>query len=360
MVMTRSSSLTRVATFIARLNQERTNTVRQRLKEWYQEANAKKGNKRAALEVSKCFAPLMRWVLSLWPPSVTELPIALDATNVGSKFTILSMSVLYRSCAIPVAWSIVKGTEPGAWKPHWQQILQNFERVIPPEWKVIVCTDRGLYADWLYRQICALGWHPFLRINHTGTYRLPSQTQQWFNLNNLLAYPGTSWSGQVTCFKTNPIDCTLLARWDLGYRDPWLIVTDLAPQQADAVWYGLRSWIESGYRDLKSDGMQWHKTRLTIPERAERHWLAMAVATLWLLTYGGEIDAHPPTSMSADLPTTHIAATRPNSPSSPTRSLSCFLQGFLSVLADFLNHRPLVFGRLLPLPWTALALANTS
>ena len=41
-----------------------------------------------------------------------------------------------------------------------------------------------------------------------------------------------NWSGQVTCFKGNPIDCTLLAQWDDNYADPWLILTDLNPIDA--------------------------------------------------------------------------------------------------------------------------------
>ncbi|MDJ0574228.1 MAG: hypothetical protein QNJ65_03560 [Xenococcaceae cyanobacterium MO_234.B1] len=47
MVMTSSSSLTRVSHLIAKINTEPENTVRQRLKEWYKEgkAKAKKGNK---------------------------------------------------------------------------------------------------------------------------------------------------------------------------------------------------------------------------------------------------------------------------------------------------------------------------
>jgi len=97
-----------------------------------------------------------------------------------------------------------------------------------------------------------------------------------------------SWSGNVTCFRSNPLDCTLLARWDEGYQDPWLIVTDLEPKQSNALWYGFRSWIEASYRDVKSDGWQWHKTRLREPARAERLWLAMAVATLWVVTMGSD------------------------------------------------------------------------
>ena len=56
MVMTHSSSLTRVSSLIAKINQEKDNTVRQRLKEWYKEgkAKAKKDNKRVSLEVKDC------------------------------------------------------------------------------------------------------------------------------------------------------------------------------------------------------------------------------------------------------------------------------------------------------------------
>ena len=40
-VMTHSSSLTNVSTLIAKVNQEKENTVRQRLKEWYKSGESK-------------------------------------------------------------------------------------------------------------------------------------------------------------------------------------------------------------------------------------------------------------------------------------------------------------------------------
>jgi hypothetical protein len=84
------------------------------------------------------------------------------------------------------------------------------------------------------------------------------------------------------------MNCTLLARWDEGYKDPWLIVTAGEPELVQVLWYRFPSGIESSYRDVKSDGWQWHKTRLREPARAERIWLAMAVATLWTVTMGSE------------------------------------------------------------------------
>ncbi len=53
-VMTGSSSLTRVSQLIAKINGESTNTVRRRLKEWYLDSDSKKGKKRRELDVSKC------------------------------------------------------------------------------------------------------------------------------------------------------------------------------------------------------------------------------------------------------------------------------------------------------------------
>ena len=251
MVMTRSSSVSKVSSLIAKINAEQENTVRQRLKEWYKsgESKSKTGNKRASLEVSKCYGSLLQWIIDLLPQENKELPIAIDATNIGQNFTVLSINVLDRSCAIPVAWKVVKGTSKGSWKPYWKHLFQSLKDIVPQDYLVIVSADRVLYPDWLYEEIVALGWHPFLRINHQGRYRT-SNSDSWKALATIVTYETKNWSGQITCFKGNPIDCTLLARWDDGYADPWLILTDLKPVEANVGWYGFRSWIEREGRAL--------------------------------------------------------------------------------------------------------------
>lgn len=335
MVMTKSSSLTQVSHFIASINDEKPNTVRQRLKEWYQEGQAKKGNRRSTLDVTKCFAPLFHWVLSLLPESIDRIALAMDASSIGNKFTVLSINIVLAGCGIPLAWKIVNATEPGSWKPYWQELIDRLKDVVPPDYTVILAADRGLYADWLYTMIVSAAWHPFLRINHQGTYSLPDQNQ-WHPLADIVPQPGQSWSGQVVCFKTNPLACTLLARWDFGYKDPWLILTDLPPEQTDASWYGLRPSTECVYRDLKSDGWQWQNNRLLDPKRAERLWLAIAVSTLWMVILGGTAINQTPTTNRELLPAKHIARAKPVN-SHPIRQLSCFLLGFLTLTANLLQ-----------------------
>src|SRR5262249_59048972 len=80
----------------------------------------------------------------------------------------------------------------------------------------------------------------------------------------------------------------LLSCGEAGHEEPWLILTDLGPADAQAAWYAWRSWIEQGFRDLKSDGWQLSKTRMTDPERVGRWWVVAALATLWVLEAGAE------------------------------------------------------------------------
>ena len=157
----KSCGLTSVTAFLATLLGEKENTMRQRLREWYYDANDKKGAQRRDLDVSTCFAPLLRWVLQWWSAGERRLALVMDATTLGQRFVVLTISVVYRACAIPVAWTVLPATTPGPWKPHWQALFEHLRGSIPSDWTVIVLADRGLYAPWLYQQVISLGWHPF-------------------------------------------------------------------------------------------------------------------------------------------------------------------------------------------------------
>ena len=117
MVMTKSSSVTRISKFIAQLNDETPNTVRTRLKEWYQDSEAKKGTHRLELKVNTCFAPLLKWILSLWPRDCNYLPLAIDTTNIRDQLIVLSVNVLIGGSGAPIAWKVVRTTKKESWQP---------------------------------------------------------------------------------------------------------------------------------------------------------------------------------------------------------------------------------------------------
>src|SRR5260370_38041660 len=131
MVVAKACGIVLVSAALAlELGEKEANLV-QRLREWCYAAKDKKGKKRRELEVSTCFAPLLRWVLSWWPTEEARLALALDATTLKKRFTGLCISVVYRGCAMPVAWKVVGAEEKGAWHPNWLDRVQDQAGGVP-------------------------------------------------------------------------------------------------------------------------------------------------------------------------------------------------------------------------------------
>jgi hypothetical protein len=349
MVLARSCALSAVSVFLAHGLGRKPNTVRQQLREFCYEATAKRGQPRQALEVQSCFAPLLAWVLSWWEGN--QLALAMDATTLGQRFVVLVISVLYRGCAIPVAWTVLPAGEKHAWRKEWLRMLRQVRAAVPRRFFVLVLADRGLYARWLFGRIVRLGWHPVLRINVGGTFR-PAANARYQPLRSFVPQTGTQWVGCGTAFQgpRRRLNCTLLARWEEGYTDPWLLVTDLAPTAGEACWYGLRAWIEQGFKIIKRGGWQWQRTRMTDPARAARLWLAVAVATLWLLSVGGAAEERIPVGTLPLLPAQLWSPHRPRR-ATCLRLVSVFRHGWTLILAALLNQQRLPLGRFVPEPW---------
>jgi hypothetical protein len=190
-----------------------------------------------------------------------------------------------------------------------------------------------------------------LRINTGGTFR-PAASAHYQPLRKLVPEPGTQWVGTGTAFQgpRRRLNCTLLARWEDGYADPWLLLTDLAPSAGQACWYGLRAWIEQGFKITKRGGWQWQRTRMTDPQRAARLWLAVAVATLWLLSVGGMAQETIPVGTLVELPAHSWPGGQPR-PATQLRLVSVFRQGWITILVALLNHHCLPLGRFVPELW---------
>lgn len=348
-VMIRSCGRRTVATFLALLLKQKVDTVEQRLREWCYNPEDKRGKKRRALDVTTCFVPLLCWIVSLWVG--TTIALAVDATSLGDRFVVLTISVVYRGTGIPVAWTILVGQKKEAWRGHWLRMLRQLRPAIPKEWTVLILADRGLYARWLYRRIVRLGWHPFLRINQGAKFR-PAAQNHWYWLRELVNQEGGMWRGQGTAFSTRQcqLQCTLVAWWGAGYEEPWFVLTDLSPKGCDATWYGLRTWCEQGFKCNKRGGWQWQQTRMTDPERAARLWLALSVASLWMVTLGSELEIGP-TEENPDLPDLRVLLATALQPGQRRRT-RLFRLGQLWLLVQLSTAQPLPLPRqLVPEPW---------
>jgi hypothetical protein len=164
-------------------------------------------------------------------------------------------------------------------------LLTHLKAAVPAGWTVLVLSDRGLESPDLFRFVVGLDWHPLMRVKKGGKFR-PQGWGHFYYFHQLLNRVGASLYVEGVAYTGQELPCTLLACWSAQHQEPWLLLTDLPPEAADALWYGLRTWIEQGFKVIKGGCWDWHKTRMDDPGRVERLWLVLAVATLWVVAIG--------------------------------------------------------------------------
>lgn len=274
--------------------------VREQLREFVRDGADKAAPCATQVEVATCFGPLLAWILDGWPER-TRLALAVDATNLRDDLAVLAASVLYCGCAIPVAWAVLStaAKRPGQPKADWTgaigALLRRLRPAVPRPMQVLVLVDRGLRSPRLRRQIRRLGFRPLLRLD-SATLVQPVGEADFVPARSLVARPGNAWVGRAVVYKQarSQVRATLLVVWDVGQQEVWVLLTDLRPRQVGLAWYGLRMWVELGFRALKGLGWQWQRSRRTDPARVARHWLVLAVATFWTLAVGTSVAPTPP------------------------------------------------------------------
>jgi hypothetical protein len=314
-------------------------SLRQSLREWLYDGADKAAPCHTQVQITACFVPLTRWVLSLWRGD--HLVLAIDVTNLQDRLHALCISVLYRGCAIPIAWHLMPGNEKGAWMPHLCRLLHTIGEAIPARLTVLVLMDAGLRSPALWEASREHSWHPLQR-HEQGLWFRPAGYHAFHRAASLVSKPGEAWIGTGVAFKSTASQrpATLVVVWGEQEAEPWVLLTDLAPEEVGLSWYGLRIWVEFGFRVLKWMGWQWQKSQRTDPDRVARHWLVMAVATCWVLATGTRMeDAASCGRLPAHLHAPPPCQRRPDRSGRRQRPLSVFLLGLAAAQECFRRKR---------------------
>ena len=136
---------TQVCLFLAQLTPIAPNTWRQRLKRLRQQP----------FPQQTLFPTLLRLAVE-WL-HLPQVFLALDATTLGNRWTVLALGVVVHQHTIPVAWTIVRGNTKGAWLPLCETLLGLLRGALPKSLSVFVLTDRGLWSPQLFGAIVRNG-----------------------------------------------------------------------------------------------------------------------------------------------------------------------------------------------------------
>jgi hypothetical protein len=230
---------------------------------------------------------LARWILaSLQPGSVVV--VLVDETSLHEHLKVMVVSLAYRGRAMPLAWWCYPPTAyPMGQVALITTLLTRIAAALPARCRVLVQADRGIgTSPALLQAIQQRGWFYLVRVQ--GQVRLRLDDGRLVRFAALVPRPGRRWAGWAYAFKkAGWCRCWAVGQWRRPHQEPWLLVTNWPSAQGS--WYGLRMWEEVAFRDLKSMGWQWQRSRVWDPAHANRLWLVMALAYAWTLSLGTRV-----------------------------------------------------------------------
>lgn len=238
------------------------------------------------LQVPPMLDSWVRWVLGVWGQA--PLVVLIDETKLSDHVAVMMVGLAYRSSAIPLLW---RAYAPQDYPEEGQVallmgLLERLHALIPAGQTMVVLADRGLGTSpsWQAR-LSESGWPYLVRVQRTTRIRLPNAKPQ--PLRHLVGY-GQRWTGRAQVFKKAGWQWKwVYVVWEVGYGEPWCLCSD--QPDLDPILYAARAAHECSFRDLKSDGFQWQRSRVWLPSHVERLLLILAIAMFWALTEGTKV-----------------------------------------------------------------------
>jgi hypothetical protein len=225
--------------------------------------------------------------------SVRHLPrgrcvLLLDDTQQTNQCTLSTLALAYGGRALPLAWCRWSGQLQGK---YWQQIDQLFEqatRILPPQAQPVLLADRGLASPALIKLARQRGWDYVVRVQGETTLRTAPRGPRLARLDELVQHPGgpsVFIAGWV--FSKYTTWAHIAATWSVGYKEPWLLVSNLDLGRGLPQLYARRMQVEALFRDAKSGGFEWELSRVLRADRAQRLLLGIMLA-IWCAVLLGE------------------------------------------------------------------------
>ncbi len=214
-----------------------------------------------------------------------QVVLLVDETALSDHLKAMVLGVWSAGGCVPLAWRCYQAQAYPS-EGQVQLIASLLKRVLPgipvnsPVW---LLADRGIgTSPALMREVEDQGCHVLFRVQGSTRFRnLDGQEQSLHSLG----LRGQTWQSVGDVFKkAGWLSAHVTVTWDTDYQHPWCLVSS-APIPAHA--YAIRFDQEVSFRDLKSDGFDWQRSHVWLPDHAERLLLAL-VFSYWMVIALGQ------------------------------------------------------------------------
>jgi hypothetical protein len=238
-----------------------------------------------AFRVREWYHPLASGILHAIA-AVGEVRLIVDGSKVGFGHQLLMVAVAYRKRALPLAWTWVKGSRGHSSGLKQLALFAYVHRLLPPKAAVVLVGDAEFGAVAIQKQLKKWHWQFVLR--QKGLYLVRAFGQRAAQrLDSLVQQAGESaWLPKARFTQQHGWRVNVLAYWQPGEKEPWLLTTDLAQPRLVLQAYRRRMWVEEMFGDLKGHGFDLESTHLRNFLRLSRLTLAVVLLYVWLLAFG--------------------------------------------------------------------------
>lgn len=242
----------------------------------------------AAIRVREWYGPIARDLLQVVAGSVGEVRLIADGTKIGFGHQLLMVAVAFRKRAIPIAWTWVSTSRGHSSMTKQLALLAYVRGLIPAQTPVLLVGDSEFGAVEVIRQLEAWDWRYVLR--QKPNHQVKVGENDWQDFGDLVEKPGQSrWLGRGLLTAKHAHPTNLLAHWERGEKEPWLLATNLSSRQETLSAYGWRMWVEEMFGDMKRNGFDLESTHLRHFLRLSRLTLAVVLLYVWLISTGSTV-----------------------------------------------------------------------
>lgn len=240
------------------------------------------------VRVREWFDPLARDWLDYIAGTTGTIRLIADGTKVGFGHQLLMIAVVFHRRAIPICWTWIPAARGHSSAFKQLALLSHVRSLLPPHMPVLLVGDSEFGAVDVMRQLELWHWQYVLR--QKANNQIQWAEQPWQNFGAVLTRPGQSlWLGRGRLTKEHEFPVQLLAHWEKGEKEAWLLATNLPDRPTTLKTYGYRMRIEEMFGDFKGQGFDLEQTHLRHYARLSRLTLAVALLYSWLMDVGRKV-----------------------------------------------------------------------
>lgn len=238
------------------------------------------------VRVREWYRPLAEKLLKEASKPGKPLRLIIDGSKVGNSHQLLMVSLGYRRRALPLAWTWVRCNRGHSSGRVQCALLAYVRTLMPADATVIVIGD----SEFTPLQALLESWHWFYVLRQKGSHLLRLEgSDAWQRCDSLVTKPGERrWFTDIQLTKVHQQTCHLLALWQPGEKEPWLLASNLPTARDTRLHYSRRMWTEEMFADFKANGFDLESSRLQHFLRLSRLTLAVAMLYVTVVAFGSQ------------------------------------------------------------------------